>query len=277
MLQVEMKEPNPYGWFHLMWIAFTIISIAILFKVRKKYSEKQLKTVLGIYGIVALVFEVTKQLIWSFNFDAITNTISWDYQWYAAPFQLCTTPIFATIICLFLKDGKVRQSILSYMGFITILGGLMTILIPTSCFVSDTIVNIHTMWLHCGSFVVSVYLLMSGAVEINKQSLIRAVKVFLIFVIIAEILNIAIYNIGILDGETFNMFYISPYFISSLPVFDVIQQNTPFLLYLLIYIFAISLGATCVYGISYGIKKINNKNSKSIDNGEKIVKQKLSV
>ena len=43
MLQFEMNKPEPYGWFHLMWIAFTIILIVTLFKLRKKYSNKQLQ------------------------------------------------------------------------------------------------------------------------------------------------------------------------------------------------------------------------------------------
>lgn len=254
MLNFQMETPEPYGWFHLMWIGITIVSLVILFSLRKKYNNKQLKYVLGIYGIIALILEVIKQLMWSLNYDVTNNIVTWDYQWYAAPFQLCTTPIFASLICLFLKEGKVKNSLLSYMAFITILGGLLTILIPSSCFTSDVMINIHTMWLHCGSFVVSTYILMTGAVEINKQNFKDGFKMFLTFALIAEILNIGIYNTGILKGETFNMFYISPYFTSSLPVFDLIQQNVPFIVFLLLYILAIFIGALLVYGISYKIK-----------------------
>ena len=260
ILQVKMERPTPYGWFHLMWLFITIISIVILFKARKRYSEKQLKTVLGVYGIVALLLEVTKQLIWSFNYDVATNAVTWDYQWYAAPFQLCTTPIFASIICLFMRKNKVRNALLSYMSFITILGGLMTIIIPDSCFTEDILINVHTMWLHCGSFVVSAYLLISGAVELNKKSLKNAIMVFLIFVLIAEILNIGIYNSGILNGETFDMFYISPYFTTSLPVFSFVEAHVPFVIYLLTYITAISCGGGIVYYISSKIKHIKEKN-----------------
>jgi len=258
MLQLEMNTPKAFGWFHLMWIGITVVLLIILFKLRKRYNEKQLKIVLGVFGIIALIFEVIKQLIWSFNYDIVKDIVSWDYQWYAAPFQLCTTPIFVSIICLFLKESKIRNALLSYMAFVTILGGLITILIPDSCFVSDTLINIHTMWLHCGSFVVSVYLIMSGAVKLNKQSLINAFKVFIIFVLIAEILNVSIYNMNILNGEDFNMFYISPYFVSALPVFSTLQANLTFAIYLIIYIIAVCLGATVVYGISCGIKNIKN-------------------
>ena len=249
VLQAEMMRPEPYGWLHLMCIVIVIVSLIFLYTRKNKYGEKQLKMVLGVYGITAAILELAKQLIWSFSYDIVNNVVTWDYQWYAAPFQLCTTPIFASLICLFLKDCKLRKALLSYMAFVTILGSFMTMIIPDSCFTEDILVNIHTMWLHCGSFVVSIYLLMTRAVKTDKQNLKAAIKVFLVFVAIAEILNIGIYNLDILNGETFNMFYISPYFTSVLPVFDVIQQNVPFVLYLLIYIIAIGIGATVVWGI----------------------------
>ena len=122
------------------------------------------------------------------------------------------------------------------MAFITILGSIATIIIPDSCFVSDILINMHTMWLHCGSLVVSVYLLMTGEVKLNIKNLANAILVFFMFVGMAELLNILVYNSGILKGETFNMFYISPYFISTLPIFDIIQENVPYLLYLITYL-----------------------------------------
>lgn len=260
LLQVKMVEPKPFEWFHLMCLAILFVIITILYKTRNKHSEKRLKIVIGVYGIIAFILELLKQLMWSFNYDNMTNIVNWDYEWYAAPFQLCTTPIFVCVICLFLKKGKIRDSLFSYMSFVTILGSITTMIMPESCFVEDILVNIHTMWLHLGSFAVSIYLLISGEVEINLESLKRAILVFITFVALAITLNIVIYNSGILNGETFNMFYISPYFISTLPVFDVIQQSVPYVIYLLIYVVSLSLGAGIIYYISSVISKIKKKN-----------------
>ena len=262
LLQTEMPEAKAWGWFHLMWVALIVVLIFILYKLKDKYGEKQLKWVIGTYGIVALILEITKQLIWTFDYNAVTNTFSADFQWYAFPFQLCTTPIFASILALFMKRTKVRLSLLSYMAFVTILGSFMTVIIPDDCLVETILINVHTMWLHCGSLVVSIYLLMSSAVEINKQNFKLAIGVFIVFVILAQILNIGVYNSGILGDETFNMFYISPYFISSLPVFDVIQQSVPYPLYLALYVVALSLGAGIVYIIAKIISKIVNKENR---------------
>ena len=62
ILQTEMQRPNPYGWFHIMWILLSFASIFILYKLRNKYNEKQLKIVLGIYGIGAFILELLKQI-----------------------------------------------------------------------------------------------------------------------------------------------------------------------------------------------------------------------
>ena len=258
-LQGKMNEPYAFGWFHLLWLIIVCIMIIYLYMIRKNHNEKQLKTVLGVYGIVALILEVLKQLIWSFNYDINTNIITFDYQWYAFPFQFCTTPIFVSLICLFLKQGKLRNYLLSYMSYITIMGSISTMIMPDSCFVSDILVNIHTMWLHLGSFVVSVYLLMSGEVKINLESLKNSIIVFLIFVGIAIFMNIFIYNIGILNGETFNMFYISPYFTSTLPFFDIIQEHVFYIAFLIIYIWALIIGGFIIYCISKLISYIHNK------------------
>ena len=260
-LQGTMERPQPFGWFHWMWIGFTVISLVFLYFCRKKYNEKQLKSVLLIYGVTALILEIIKQIIWSFNYDSVTNIGYWKYQWYSAPFQLCTTPIFVSLICSFLKDNKIRKALLSYMAFVTILGSLITMILPDSCFVETIEINIHTMWLHAGSLVVSIYLLMVGEIKPTKNNFKSSIIVFLIFVTLAQILNITIYNSGILNGDTFNMFYISPYFISTLPVFDIIQKSVPYIIYLISYLFVLIFGAWIIYKSSALFRKkyYNNK------------------
>jgi len=256
MLQGTMERPNPYGWFHLLFVGISILLVIMLYLLRNKYNEKQLKIVLGTYGIIALILEILKQIIWSFNYDPITRLITWDYEWYAFPFQLCTTPIYVSLISLFMKKNKARDALLSYMAYFTILGSIMTMILPDSCFVETTLVNIHTMFLHCGSFVVSVYLLITKEVRIDQKTFITGFIIFLLFIFLAELLNIVIFSSNILSGETFNMFYISPYFISHLPVFNVLQESLPFVIYLLMYILILLAGAFIVYCVSSLLDKI---------------------
>ena len=248
-LQAEMVRPHGFGWFHLLSIFIAFFSIGILCY-QKKYNQKKLKIVLGTYGFIALILEILKQLIWAMEYNPTLNLVTWDYDWYSFPFQLCTTPIYVTCLCYFLKKNKLRDYLLSYVAYITILGSIATIIMPDTCFVSDILINIQTMWMHLGSFVVSVYLLISREVKINKKSLQKAIITFIGFVLFANLLNIFVYNLGVLNGETFNMFYISPYFISELPIFNIIQENVPYIIFFIIYILALSLGGTIIYYIA---------------------------
>lgn len=265
ILQTEMPEPTAWGWYHILWIGITAGGIALLYLLKRYWGEKQLKWVLAIYGIVSLLTEVAKQISWSVEWDMATQTATWDYQWYSAPFQLCSTPIYLSLICLFLRPGKLRESLLTYLSLVTIIGGFMTLILPDSCLCSDILVNIHTMWLHCGSFVLAIYLLMSGHARLDKTGWIRASVVFFILAGIALAMNIGVYQSGILGDETFNMFYISPYFISVLPVFDVIQQSVPYLVFLALYFIAVLLGSGIVFWLTrlvkYGVKRYEQRKS----------------
>ena len=262
LLQTEMEEPLAWGWFHLLCIGIMLVTITILFVFRKKHNEKQLKIVIGTYGLVAFILELLKNISWSFNYDTVFNIATWDYTWYAFPFQLCTTPIYVCLICLFLKKCRVRDYMLSFVSFITIWGSIATILLPDSCLIDEILININTMWIHLASFVVSTYLIFSGEVEIKKENLFGAFKVFLVFVFIAFTLNIAVYNSGILNGETFDMFYISPYFTKDLPVFSQMYEILPYYLYLPGYILILCLGGTSIYYISKAIKRLFKKIAK---------------
>ena len=261
-LESEMVTPKPYGAFHLIWLGLTIALIVFLCFVRKKHNERMLKWILGIYGVIAFILEALKQLIWSVEYNESLGTFVWDFQWYAAPFQLCTMPIYVCLICLFLNKCKIRDALLAFVAYTTILGSIASALMPDSLFVQDILVNVHTMWLHLGSLVVSVYLLMSGEVKINIKSLLMGLVVFFVAVILANILNIVIYNCGVLNGETFNMLYISPYFESSLPVFNSIYNSVPYIVFLAVYILVLCLGSCIVYALAKSISKINSKKAK---------------
>lgn len=258
-LQYEITRPKSYGLFHIECIFISIVLLIYLIKRKEKNKEISLKKILYIYGFGALVLEILKQIVWSFNYDSVLNTVTWDYQWYAFPFQLCTTPIFASIICIYLKKGKTRNSLLSYMAFTTILGSLATAIYPESCYVKMLLIDIHTMYLHFGSLIVSLYLLITHEIDTKLKNLLSGYNVFIIFALVAEIMNIIMYNSSILGDETFNMFYISPYFISILPIYDIIQSNTPFIVFILIYLLTIFIGSLIIWLVTKYIDNIITK------------------
>ena len=48
-LQAQMNTPKPWGWFHIMWVLLVVISLVILFNLRKKYIYLVFTNVFTVY------------------------------------------------------------------------------------------------------------------------------------------------------------------------------------------------------------------------------------
>lgn len=248
---LRMETPKSYGWFHLLWVGMSLALIAFFAIRRKKFgSEKSLKAVLLIYGIIAFVLELLKQIVWSCHFDEAGAITGWSYQWYAAPFQLCSIPIYVSLLAACLPRCKLRNALFAFLAFFSILGSIATFVYPAAVFTDQILINVHTMWLHCGSLVVSVYLMLTGAKYIKIGNYLQGGLVFLVVAGIAELLNVTFHLSGLTEGATFNMFYISPFFRSELPVYNMIWESTPFPVFLLLYFVGIALGSLAVFGVA---------------------------
>jgi len=76
--------------------------------------------------------------------------------------------------------------------------------------------------------VLGVYLLYINYIKLEHKTILKAASVFAVCVAIAMISNEIAKISGLLERETFNMFYISPYCEPSLPVYSLVQQVVPY-------------------------------------------------
>ena len=76
---------------------------------------------------------------------------------------------------------------------------------------------------------------------------------FITCVLIALIMDISTYYLHINNG--LEMFFISPFHESSLPIFNIIYSKVNYILFLIIYILAFSFGAYLILLISKLLKK----------------------
>jgi len=237
-----IEIPTIGGWYHLLWIGITLFLILLFVYLKKRKIVVNENLVFGIYGFSSLIFEILKQIMWSVTFNT-NGTTTWRYQWYAFPYQFCTTPMYVAILLVFIKNKKVRQYLYSYLAFYTIISAIAVMAYPTTVFVEDLIVDIHTMILHCGSLVISCFVIINKLCDFTIKTYFKGTIVFIIAVIIALILNFVVVKTNINHGELFNMFYISPYFESLLPVFNQLWYDLPYILFLLCYCFTFMLTA----------------------------------
>lgn len=251
-LKATMETPKSYGWFHLMFIAIVILTTVFLCIKFKDCSDKTFKRITLIGWIIMLLLEVYKQLVFSLNYDC--TAVMWDYQWYAFPYQFCSTPMLVLPFIAFFKESKFRDTLISYMATFSLFAGLAVFAYPNDVFIDIIGINIQTMVHHGMQVVFGIYFAVYVRNKLNHKYFLKGIPVFCILSLIAIILDVAVYKIFMLNGieETFNMFYISPYFPCSLPILSIIYEKVHYSLFLVLYI----LGFTFVAYLVYTIEKL---------------------
>lgn len=259
ILDLSMECPTLYGWFHLLWLAITVLAAVALCRWCRKEDAPR---VLLIIAIVVALLEVYKQVNYSFSY---TDGIAYDYQWYAFPFQFCSTPMYIGLLAGLTRKGKVHRAACAYLATFAVFAGLCVMFYPGDVFVSTIGINIQTMICHGSMIFQGVYLLYSGYVKLEHKTILRAAGVFVICVGIAVVLNEIAYRTGLLETETFNMFFVSPYCAPSLPVYSLVQGVVPFPWCLIIYIVAFTLAAYLILLAAMGLGRLNeNRQKKTI-------------
>ena len=238
-----MEVPTFYGWFHLMFIGiFVTLCVLSVVLAKKHRTEKSFKIVVWVSWAIMFLFEVYKQLVYSFKVRAGVPT--WHYQWYAFPFQLCSTPLFVLPIIGCLKPGKFRDALMSFISTFAFFGGFVVFAYPGDVFTSLIGINIQTMVHHGLQLVTGIYFVAYNREKINYKYYLRAVYVFAVMIGIAMILNAIVPNF---TEETFNMFYFSPKFPCTLPLLSLIYPKVPYLVFLLLYILGFCLVAFIIH------------------------------
>ena len=252
LLEYEITTPTMYGWFHILFLALTI-GVTVFFSLKyPNPSDKVLNRLFLTAGILMFVLECYKQFVYTFSYEAF-EVIS-DYQWYSFPFQFCSVPMYVYLIIPFTK-GKVREALLAFAASYALFAGTAVMLYPGDVFISTLGVSIQTMIHHGLMVVFGIYLLVSKKVKVSFKTLLSGTIVFSIVLIIALTMNLTVVKI-IPSDETFNMFYISPYFECTLPVLSAIYPKVPYIAFLLIYIFGFAVVAGLVNLIYVGIYKL---------------------
>lgn len=258
-LDSSMPTPQPYGVFHLVWFAASIVA-GVLLCVYCKDTEKYAKRVVLITAIIVTVLEIYKQINYTFSFDG--TAITADYQWYAFPWQFCSTPMYVGLLAG-LTRGKVHDSLCAYLATFSVFAGVCVMFYPNDVFISTIGINIQTMICHGSMLTIGIYLLGSGYVKLEHKTILKAIPVFAVAVVIAVIANEIAHATGLLEHETFNMFFVSPYCDPHLPVYSIVQQHVAFPWCLILYILGFSVAAYLMLLIAMGVKAIVAKTAKT--------------
>lgn len=258
ILDSSMTRPTLFGWFHLLWLGITVAATVFLCLWYKNRHEKVRFMVLAV-TIVVILLEIYKQINYTF---LESNGFAADYQWYAFPFQFCSTPMYIGLLAGLTREGKVHRAACAYLATFAVFAGLCVMIYPGDVFITTIGINIQTMICHGSMIAVGVCLLATGYVKLEHKTILRAIPVFAACIAVAMILNEVMVTSGLVGDETFNMFYISPRFEGTLPVYSIVQKMVPYPWCLIIYIAAFSVAAYLMLLIAMGISKLTRLGKK---------------
>lgn len=255
-LDAKMEEPQAFGWFHLMcWgLVIIITTLLCLYAVKHRNDQEKLvrftRIVVLTYSILGIILEIYKQLNFSFN----STSGEWSYQWYAFPFQFCSTPMYVGLIAGCCKEGGFQKFLYSYLATFALFAGLSVMFYPGDVFTRTIGINIQTMVCHGGMVVMGIYLWFSKQVKFEFKTILKALSVFCVLVTVALIMNVIFNSTG--NTATFNMFFISPYLPCTLPILNMVYKAVPYPIFLIIYIIGFTLAAFIMLLVAIGINRL---------------------
>lgn len=252
ILDTQMDVPRPYGWYHIFCLILTAALTVFAIYRGRHHDEKTVRRVVFWTAVAVALLEVYKQI----NFTFGDGSAAANYQWYAFPWQFCSTPMYIGLLTGLFRQGKIHRALCSYLATYCVFAGAAVMFYPVTVFIGTVGINIQTMVCHGSMVVIGGYLLGSGYVKIEPRTLLRAMPVFVICVTVAGILNQVAQNRGI---TSFNMFFISPYVECELPVYSLVHDVLPFPLNRMIYVLGFTLAAGAMLMIAGGIARICRK------------------
>lgn len=272
LFSLSMTEPTNFGWFHILAILIVISATVLICKFFKDCPDKTVRLISAIVWGIMVSFEIYKQLI--FGFEVEDGRLLWDYAWYAFPFQFCSSPLYILPIIAFAKNEKIRGACIFYMMTFSLFAGLAVFCYPNDVFVETIGINIQTMIHHGAQILIGVFYIVRYREELTVKRFLNGFAVFVVMVFVAMALNISMYHVLTAANidETFNMFYISPYFNCTLPLLSIVYECLPYVPFIMVYFFGFIMCALIVYGLAKGAvivskrlyHKIQNKNQLAV-------------
>lgn len=248
-----MPTPEPYGVFHICFVIISALSCFLLCRFFRSPSDKTIRKILLVYAIVCITLEIYKQI--SFTFDISGDVIVSNYQWYAFPFQFCSIPMYVSLLAALIPSQKFLHGAISFLATFGVIAGVLVMASPTTVFIDTIGINIQTMIHHGGQITLGIYLLIRGGACKTLGAELGGIGFFLSAVATALLLDFTVIRF-IPEGTTFDMFFLSPYFDTTLPIYVNIEPHVSFPLFVFLYVFPFITVSLLLYACRTAIPRL---------------------
>ena len=231
--------PLPYGFVHFAILLGTVLAVVLSFIWMRRARGRTLERVLFWIGVCMLVAEAWKQwFVMRYVYEAPSM---WFFPW-----QLCSMAMYCSALVPFLK-GRVREAVLVFLCTYSPVGAIFAMLFPQDMMRPQILLFMHSFLYHAVMLVeaaAALHLLRRS----EKPRFLPALALFLCMAAVAEGINALSHWVFIrnIHYES-NMFYITPFYPSTQPVFSAIAEHAGIGVEILAYLVSISLGAYLLY------------------------------
>ena len=253
-LNTSGEKPTVFGMYHIVSLVIIAAIIAALCVFAKNSSKKAVVNTVLFTAVAVIILEIYKQINYTFRME--DGVLITDYQWYAFPFQFCSTPMYVGLLAGIFRKGKLHDALCAYLATFALFAGLAVMIYPGDIYVETVGINFQTTICHGSMIIIAAFLYVTGHVKLEHKTILKAIPVFAVTAGIAMILNEVVYSSGIAQGETFNMFYFSTHYESTLPLYSLVHNAVEAPINIVIYVLGFSLVAYIMLLIAMGVDRL---------------------
>ena len=155
IMDLSMEKPTMYGWFHILWLVITVAVTVYLCVCRRTDPHERVRRVVFWTSVAVLLLELYKMINYSFGYEG--GAITFDFQWYAFPWQFCSTPMYVGFLMGLLKKGKTHDALAAYLATYAVFAGVCVMVYPSTVFISTIGINIQTIICHGSMIAIGAY------------------------------------------------------------------------------------------------------------------------
>lgn len=235
--------PTLFGSFHIITLLLIIIfNISFYFYFKKKNETVLLKSIF-IIGIIMILMEIFKHI---FCFFYVFNK---EINLWFFPFQLCSMAMYLSFLIKYVNKN-IQNNFLIFLSTYNLFASVVALLTPLDMLRPQILLTLQSFIYH--SLMISVAIL-SILILKNRNNLTfkPTIYLFLLMAVIAEIINVIAHLIFNDIYREPNMFYITPVYPTTQPIFHDIAVKFGIFTEIIIYLSIITLGSYLIFLFLY--------------------------
>ena len=249
--------PALFGKEHIIALLLIVIINILLYFIFKNKEEKTLLKITHYTGLFMMIAEIFKQYFcYVYVFDRQLNL--WFFPW-----QLCSMAMYCAFLVKYFKGIK-QEALLVFLATFSLLSDIIALVLPYDMLREQIILFVHSFAYHG----LIITLAMLAIMILNKRKDYKfypAVILFLIMAFIAEIINVVSHYILNNIYIEPDMFYISPAYPTTQPVFNQVALKFGVYTEIVVYLLSIIMGSYLIYLI---IRHFQSKERKENNTAE---------